>query len=1163
MTESLSTLGADGAEILRNILNRYFTEMISIVHFYGGEVMKFGGDSILCFFPGENTLRQTLSAASTMMASMHRFQNIKTPVQKFSLRMKMGIAAGEILIAGLGKPEARCEHVFAGEPVDLAGEAERHAKAGDIILSVNGPQESFEKIDLELVEKGFFRICNASRIEHYRGSTDRIPAEDSSSSSDSLKPFLIQEVYEMVSGGYDRFLGALQTAVPVFLQFTGFFFRKELFSLDTFHEFFTSVVEAAHRHNGRLDGVVMGDKGATFYLLFGAPKQIEKKEKEACEWALEVREFMNAKFPESRIKIGIASGRVFSGIVGGSGRFDYTLVGDTVNLSARLMQTAGENQICVSREIQEKSKDAFSFSFLGETRVKGKSQIVPIYSLEQRIFSFQNVAHRGDFVGRISEIEQILNHLKTTKEGNPRFVIVEGEAGVGKSFLSDYVCSLARNDNWQVIFTRSEITRRTHPYFPWLNIFRTLLFDGRIPDLDEIRTVLEEFEKGWGQFLPWHAAFFQVRCDEGLSSYDENTKKVLLQHQLSCILLKKTQERPTLIFLDDLHWFDSLSLEMLSALLNHFEAQPVLLLGATRPEWRKEEFAKRPNCFSITLAEMDSSRIKELAEKFLGGSVKESLVDFLFAQTKGNPFFTYQLLDYLQKKGFLVHFLGTWTIQREKTSGINFSGEEIIIAQTKRLSALEMIHLRSAACMGPTFSLLVLKDSLGSTYRMSVVESLCSLGYFLRTENDWATFPHALVQEALYFSIPQRIRKSLHRKIAKSMEALFSGQEKYYPNLANHFLLAQVRRKAIDYSLNSANQLFSSLSFFEAAHYFEKAYELLKFSSDPRKWEAGLKLAEVLVHTGNLKDSLKLSMQIRARSRRLRLRETCDQACVLQFDVMRRVSDYTYLGSALKLLKRKPAPEPHTFFRLSHLIGSTYFWLGRADQAGNYLRRVISYEGDIDTQLSAYVFLFNIAADRQNFEEAFTMIQNAMDLAHSKGAMYQGIRIQYEWGSVLVDNGKPEEAVKILLELLPAVENLGDFYLLALILSALGQAGISLHQWDQAKEYLEEAMRRFVDHGIPHGKAKVTMRLGILSFYRDEYEKSYEYYLEANAIFENAREKREACFGYYNLSEVCLKLEKAEEAMEWYRKGIDALPACNSPRLAAMFNELGRLIRTS
>lgn len=1120
IAESLSALGAEGGEILTDILNRYFSEMVGLIHSHGGEVVKFGGDSILCFFAGDGNRERVLSAAQSMQRSASKFQSVKTPVRKFSLQMKAGISSGEVLIAGIGNPELRCEYIFAGEPVNRACQAEQLAKSGDVIVDQNG---DFKKL-------AFFEIPGIDQ-----NHSDLAQPQFISSRNMSVKPFLIPEVYEMLAQGYSRYAGALQRVIPVFMQFTGFSDQRNSFLLHEFHQFFSLVAETAAKYGGRFNTATMGDKGQIFYLLFGAPNRLEKKEEAANQWSLEIRERIRRDFPQTTIRIGMSEGRVFSGIVGGSGRFYYTVVGDPVNLAARLMTVAAENQICVSEELKTKSETIFVFTSCGSKRLKGKTQLIPVYGLEKQQSS--SLEKKGQhFVGRTGEVVEILGRMESARNGTPQMVVIEGEAGIGKSYLAKHALNLCAQEGWMILSGTSEFTKQKHAYAPWNNVFQTL-FPGR-----------------------------NVESFQEVFAYDAKTQKTILHHRLCITLLEAVVDKRVVLFLDDLHWFDSLSLELLAALLNHLKDHQFFVIAASRPEWQKAEFISRANCHFISLSEMSQSITEEMANSFLGSPVKEYLLDFLYRSARGNPFFTSQLLEYLRVTGALLRIGGEWTISKETEMTQSLSGEELIIAQMERLTWIERIHLRAAACMGPTFYVPILRKALGKQFRKATLESLLAHGYFRETEESWATFSQSLIQEAVYQSIPMGIRKGLHRRIGRSMESAFRDDlKKYYPNLANHFRLAGLRSKAIAYSIEAADQLYKSLSFPESRFYFQVALDLLRKSSDARRWDVGLKLVKNLIHTGHLIEGLQLIRKLRAALKRTQLNDFYYRACILQFDLMRRLSDYSYLRLALKLLKDKKM-SPNRHYQILHLVGSGYFWLGLPEQAEKYLTEVtIASDESIDPEamISANVFLANISADRQQFDSARRTIERALSLARKTGHLYQDMRIRSEWAGILCDNGSAEEARKILTKLLPEAESIGDFYLVAAILIGLGQAAIKLAQWEIAEGYFKDALQLFSTIGVFSGKAKTLMWFGILEFYRGHYERAYEFYKTATETFEEVQEMVEACHGYYNLAEACVRLDRFEEAAAWYDRGLKSFRRRDNPQLAELYRELGLMIQQS
>lgn len=483
MSEALSALGAEGAEILTDILNRYFTEMIGILHAHGGQVMKFGGDAILCFFPeagnpepeaadqrnsrnlsaeiriskrgtrgsSETSLPSAVHAARLMQDGMRRFQNIRTPVKKFALKMKIGIAHGECLVAGVGDPNVRCDYVFAGEPVDATSDAEHHAMAGEIIFAGDEFKIHDVKCKMEEVEPGFYRLLDVASSPISCPPSPDSPARTASSEIRAAASYLIREVHDLVASGHALQVGALLDIVPIFLKFTGFTYTREEFDLALFDAFFRTLMEVTHRHGGRLNRISMGDKGSTAFLLFGAPNPLEKKELLGSQWALDLAAALRARFPRLTAGVGMNTGRVFTGIVGGAGRWEYTVMGDAVNFAARLMQGAEAGQAWVSGPFALRAREVYGFDDLGKRKFKGKAEPLAVFALKERRRAGWTAGGTEQFVGREKETEALLRLLDAAFKGVPGMAVIEGEPGVGKSFLSSRILREAHQKGWRTV----------------------------------------------------------------------------------------------------------------------------------------------------------------------------------------------------------------------------------------------------------------------------------------------------------------------------------------------------------------------------------------------------------------------------------------------------------------------------------------------------------------------------------------------------------------------------------------------------------------------------------------------------------------------------------------------------------------------------------------
>ncbi|HPR65018.1 MAG TPA: adenylate/guanylate cyclase domain-containing protein [Thermoanaerobaculia bacterium] len=1160
MSEALSSLGVEGAEILTDILNRYFEEMITLIHDHGGQVMKFGGDAILCFFPGSRTLCRCARVAHMMQEKMGRFQGIKTPVKKFDLKMKIGIASGDVLLAGVGNPEIRCDYVFAGAPVDLTSDAEHLATAGDIVVSVPESGTLPPAISIESLSTGFARILEVTGSSQ-NSAKYFIPF----AKPDRVLPYLIPEVGQMVKQGFQRYVGALLKIVPVFMKFSGFTYTREAFDLAHFHEFFTTIMEITRRYEGRLNRISMGDKGSTCFLLFGAPHALEKAEQMACQWALEVKDTMRVRFPDIGFGVGMNSGQVFAGIVGGGGRWEYTVMGDAVNFAARLMQGAESGQVCLSRELQEKSGDRYAARSLGKRNFKGKQDPLEVFELTERRLTRRGAKSKTELIGRREELDLLIRHLVSAKEKDPSMVLLEGPPGSGKTFLVAQFLNQARWEGWKVVQGRAEITTQSHAYSIWKEILSALFWKGRKPDRNDLIHLLSSVDEHYVDSLSWHEDFWGLKSSEGNAGVADETRKNLFHHQLCQCLLHMCTDRPTILFLDDLHWFDTLSHDLLVALLNHFRNQRICLIVTTREGWDPEELKGRASLEEVPIADLDQVDMKLLLESRLKGKVRKDLVEFIFERTGGNPFFTQQLIDYLKKNQMLESRMGEWAIRRGAKLEDSLTGSDIVISQLRQLPMPEQIHLRMASCMGPTFQREVLRKSLGRTFQAPVLHNLISLGYFHPVGEEGMAFAHTLVQETVYHAIPAKVRRQNHRVIGGSIEKILGSEdEEIVPNLANHFILADAKKRAFPYARRAAETLFRQMSFPESRKYYSFCYQYRKHTRKPEKWAIAGRLIETTILSGDFKKASNLVDGILRNVRRSSEHEQWPLFYLQKIEVLQKMGNYACTSRIQRILTldqkvvRRIAPKLHYF------LGVAEYRRGRFDRA---LPSFTIAAGDIEANceskvpLTVFTYMAHIAIHRGEVKKAFDCIDEGEKLAIKRCFVYEYLKLENARAAMLLDSGKHLEAKEIYTRLFNEAESFGDYYLLATILLNLGNIEIDMQNYEQAFRHLEEALLHFINYGVRNGEAECYNLMGITQYYLGNFQSAYDYYLQSNAIYEDTGEMERACYGYYNLAEVSIELHDVENARMWYEKGMSSFNERDHTALASLYSNLHPMLK--
>lgn len=1163
MSEALSVLGAEGAELLTDILNRYFSAMIGIIHVHDGQIMKFGGDAILCFFPGAETLHRTLYAAQEMQQSMAHFQNIRTSVRSFALKMKIGISVGDVLLAGVGDPSVRCDYVFAGQAVDETSEAEHHATADQIVVKCHSEKLEGYKIVYKTIEKDYFLIENVPPLSEKKHTKEKRNSPNQS--------YLIKEIVSLLEGGYDRYIGSLQNIVPVFLQFTGYTYSRETFSLQSFHNFFSRIMALTHQYHGRLNRINMGDKGSTFFILFGAPAFLEKKELLACAWALDIRRMVEDEFPHVTLKIGKHSGRVFAGLVGNTIRSDYTVMGDTVNFAARLMQGTGKNEINTSKAIKELCDSQFNFSSLGKKSFKGKKERLPVFRLESRNAGLSS-PQKGNtvLIGRDREFKEILNAIRKAKEGSSGFIVLEGAAGLGKSTLSAALLRDIREQNiWTVVAGRGDVTLQNRMYSPWRECLESLLFEDDKPSISTLRTLLKTYCEEGIAHINLFVDFFQIATDEVSDSSSVRTfKKGIFHHLVSVLLLNFSRTNPLFISFEDLHWFDSLSMELLQSILEHLSEQPLCIMATTRPNWQKTDFVHRPNVSHFEVEQLSKKDLSAIAEELLHGPIHATLTDFLYNQTRGNPFFATQLTLYLHSESMLETSFDRWKLKQDVDLEKSLTSEEIILSLIERLSFTEKLHLKAASIIGSIFQQRVLQKIIEKQYSQKILEQLVRKGFLIPHKKDSFIFYHALIQDTLYHSVPLKMRKSFHGKIGKSLELLYAHSlDEFFPNLANHFYLAENQRpKAVDYSIKTAYSFYKMHLWMDSIKFFRRSYELLRYTSDRRKWTMGFMLCENLIQIRKPAESLSLNNSLKRSIRRKKPQNLDYLLCVLQtykFNAQQSMNDFSYLHEALNLLQMNEVLTNDLIADIHYYIGVAYYRTGQSEKALKYLQKTLAIKdsnSNRDILFSTYSLVTAIKRGMLNLEDANEYIEEALSLAGKYDLDNTSVMLKIEKVNIRIMQGNVNEAKNLYLEIIDKCDQTGQTYLLGISYLNLAKLLVDLQNFHHAREYLNEAYKILSRLSERNAQALVLNLFGIIHFHKNEFEKAYAKYSEALKKIEESGDLNFIAELYYNLAESAIKLSHVSKAGKWINHLQNIAERTSDPLLQEDVASLNKLL---
>lgn len=516
LSERLAHQGQEGAEQLTRAINAYFERMLDILAWSGGILLKFAGDALLVYFPAERRAdkdgeqaRWAVRAGQRMMRAMHEFAAIPTALGPVELRMKIGVSTG--LFAGLSVGSVkRMEYVLLGDPVTRVMGAEGAATAGQVVVDSTTLTQLAPTPFTDL-DNGFYAVeeepdetLDAFEIRAETGHTRSTensgftPAEMAANMQHlvdqiaALTPYLPHPLVERITdaAGQRRIESEYRLTTVLFTNVTGFenLLPDANASLDHVTRLMSDYFDAIHAAVARYDGVITRidpySKGSKVLILFGAPVAHEDDPERGTRAALEMMAelaALNARWqtvdPVIQQRTGITHGLTFAGQAGAATRREYTVMGDDVNLAARLMSAGTPGQILLAPSVYAKVAGRFAITALPAIRVKGKTNPIPIYQVDGLAEENPLTSRLRDLpplFGREKELAAVLELANNALAGRGARLTLRGPAGIGKSHLAYTLTAHVLAQGAQAILVECHAYTAETPYHVWTSLLHTL-----------------------------------------------------------------------------------------------------------------------------------------------------------------------------------------------------------------------------------------------------------------------------------------------------------------------------------------------------------------------------------------------------------------------------------------------------------------------------------------------------------------------------------------------------------------------------------------------------------------------------------------------------------------------------------------------------------------
>lgn len=829
--ELLSQAGPTGAEELTQLINQYFTRMIQVVEAYRGHAVKFSGDAMTVIFPAEDismslALRQAGECALAMQAKVRQFSEIKTSRGRASLSMKVGIGAGEVLTCSIGGVLERWEYVVGGDPLVQVATAEHLAKPGQIVLS---PQAWLEAQEFFI---GAPHADPRGYVHLYKAITplaELIPDTfDWAQLSDNERQMAERALQCYIPGAIKArleqqadWLAELRRMTILFVGIGGFDYEADD-APTQLQKFLQNAQKIIYRFEGSLGKFTVDDKGTVLLILFGAPPfSHEDDASRAVACALDLQTI--AQEQNLRMSIGITEGPIFAGPVGAPHRREYTVIGDEVNLAARLMQYGRAGAIIMSERVRDRAGSQFITESLGPISVRGKTRSLPAYLVKgQKGTQDKTLAHylllKEPLVGRKAELEQIRRMAGRARAGTLQLLFIEGELGLGKSRLA---AEMVRE--WvsvgDIAYGGKFISfGQQIPYQGWreildgmLDLNRSISPPQQVAQLTDILMKLpspSEQAAYWSERLPLLADILGLECPGNDFTRHISGKlrrnntfalvEVILRHQLT--------QHPLLILLEDIHWADELSLALVAYLIRELADMPLFLVLVHRPvpETYLNGLASLKHAAYCRTLHLDPLSVDEsldllktlLGDKKLSGQAKEVIL----RRGQGNPFFLQEIIGALST---IIYNQEEQALKLSSNLDLPDTVQDVILSRIDRLAEAEKLTLKVASVIGPSFQRSLLSEvhpvrdpHILLTKQLDTLEQEKLLKLEIPGPRWQYGFSNIMAQEVVYEGLLLTQRRQLHASVGAALETLAPDEVE---RLAFHYRRSDNLEKAIHY----------------------------------------------------------------------------------------------------------------------------------------------------------------------------------------------------------------------------------------------------------------------------------------------------------------------------------------------------------------------------
>jgi class 3 adenylate cyclase/tetratricopeptide (TPR) repeat protein len=993
-----------------------------------------------------------------------------------------------------------------------------------------------------------------------------------------IQKYLPKGLTEKILSQKDRIEGEWKQVTVMFCDMEGFTKFTELIGPDDTYSIMDQIYEILIHKVHDFEGTVNEMTGDGIMALYGAPIALEDAPQRAIRSSLAIHREMakfndklkqeNANIPVLKMRIGIHTGPVVVGTLGNDLRVEFKAVGDTVNIASRIEGLADPGTTYITEETFKLAEGFFRVEALGERKIRGKEKFVQIYRViatSTRRTRFDVSAERGltPFLGRERELELLLDGLERAKQGRGQAFSITAEAGVGKSRLLYEFRKVTANEDVTFLEGKCLSFSRGVTYHPIIDLFKSN-FDIREGDGDaeimlKVKKGLKILRANEASTLPYLLELLSVK-ESGIDQIPmspEHRKNRMIETMIR-IPLKGSEIRPLIMVIEDLHWIDKSSEDVLKYLLESMSGSRIILMFTYRPEF-VHTWGGRSYHNQVNLNRLSNRESLSMVYFILGTEdIDKDLENLILEKTEGVPFFIEEFLKSLkalkliEKEGNRYHL--TKSIQE---LAIPSTIQDVIMTRVDALPERPKEVLQTGSVIEREFSYELIKRVTG----LSEKELLSNLSILKDSEllfergifpESTYIFKHALTREVVYGSILMKRKKKLHEEIGEAIEELYKNSvDEHYGVLAEHYSESENHEKAAIFLKLAAQKAGKSGSLTEAIAYTNKLISSLERL--PRTDEFQKMIIDAKTILGLR--MIEMNYFIEAKEA-----ITPIIGMALESNYEKRISQiFTIIGTYELCIEEnlvKALANLEKALKVSEKIQdfsstAANYWLGYAlsyncefEKASHFLEKTIDlfvranipgWVSTVKACLSYFVYYHH-----GSINLAYQTSHEAVRTAELTGDIYSKVVAYSCHGFSCYGKGFLEEATNYLLKGIDFSARINHFYFLPAVNEFFGEVYSEIGKYQTAIDHYKKAIRLREQSRLFPSFTKLTKialaRAMALNNERDIYMESlYEY------VSEN---KMKQCDGWMRryIGEILLKIDDQHisEAEEWIKKAIKA-----------------------